>query len=285
VEVSARARRALLTTLGVVTALVVVAVASRGSTSGGDGRVRDPGDTLLDILFTLYILAIVAGAVLFFYLLALSRRIKREAGQLRRRSLLELVLTALFVAAFMFLAARRFDELERRPQLFGEEDVVVGTAPAVTTTATQTGPSRYEAEVAWLPMLATAGLVLLAVAAWWFSRRARRRARGELRPALATEIARAVDESLDDLRAEPDPRRAVIAAYARLERVLAAHDLPRRAAEAPLEYLARMLSELDVSERAARTLTDLFERAKFSQHAVEPEMKEQAIAALETVRD
>ena len=102
---------------------------------------------------------------------------------------------------------------------------------------------------------------------------------------LAAELAAALDESLDDLRAEPDPRRAVIAAYARLERVLAAHRLPRRPAEAPLEYLGRMLAALSVSPQAARRLTDLFERAKFSQHAVGPDMKEEAISALETVRD
>ncbi len=94
-----------------------------------------------------------------------------------------------------------------------------------------------------------------------------------------------MDESLDDLRAEPDPRRAVIAAYARLERVLAAHGLPRKTSEAPLEYLGRMLGGLSVSPPAARRLTDLFERAKFSQHAVAAEMKEEAIDALETVRD
>jgi hypothetical protein len=77
----------------------------------------------------------------------------------------------------------------------------------------------------------------------------------------------------------------VIAAYARLEHVLAGHGLPRKPAEAPLEYLGRMLAELSVSDRAARALTDLFERAKFSQHAVGAEMKDEAIDALETVRD
>ena len=46
-----------------------------------------------------------------------------------------------------------------------------------------------------------------------------------------------------------------------------------------------MLAELSVRPPAAVRLTDLFERAKFSQHAVGPEMKEQAIGALETVRD
>ena len=121
--------------------------------------------------------------------------------------------------------------------------------------------------------------------AYWYAGRARKRARGELHTGLAAAVAQAVDESLDDLRAEPDPRRAVIAAYARLEGVLAAHGLPRKPAEAPLEYLGRMLAELSVSDRAARGLTDLFERAKFSQHVVGADMKDEAIDALETVRD
>ena len=139
--------------------------------------------------------------------------------------------------------------------------------------------------MSWLPVLVTLGLILLAVLAYWYAGRARKRARGELHSGLAEAVAQAVDESLDDLRAEPDPRRAVIAAYARLERVLAAHGLPRKPAEAPMEYLGRMLTELSVTDRAARALTDLFERAKFSQHAVGAEMKDEAIDALQTVRD
>ena len=145
----------------------------------------------------------------------------------------------------------------------------------------------YEPGFAWAPAVVTVALIALALGAWWYAGRARKRARGELvrEDRLTTELVAAMDESLDDLRAEPDPRRAVIAAYARLERVLASHRLPRRPAEAPLEYLARMLSDLSVSPDAARRLTDLFERAKFSQHAVGTEMKEEAISALETVRD
>ena len=77
----------------------------------------------------------------------------------------------------------------------------------------------------------------------------------------------------------------MIAAYARLERVLAAPGLPRKPSEAPLEDLGRMLTELSVSDAAARALTDLFERAKFSQHAVGSEMKEQAIFALSQRRE
>ena len=93
-----------------------------------------------------------------------------------------------------------------------------------------------------------------------------------------------LEETLDDLRAEADPRRAVVAAYARLERVLAANGVPRRAAETPDEYLQRVLDGLDVSSDAVERLTRLFVRAKFSAHEVDSTMKEDAIGALEQVR-
>ena len=101
---------------------------------------------------------------------------------------------------------------------------------------------------------------------------------------LEEDVAVALHDSLDDLRNEPDTRRAVIAAYARLERVLAAHGLARSAAEAPLEYLARMLSSLRVRPEAALALTELFERAKFSRHVIDAAMRDEAVDALVAVR-
>ena len=68
------------------------------------------------------------------------------------------------------------------------------------------------------------------------------RCRSRFCPALADVL----DETLDDLRAETDPRRAVIAAYARMERALAAYGLPRRPSEAPDEYLQRIFADLEV---------------------------------------
>jgi Domain of unknown function (DUF4129) len=59
---------------------------------------------------------------------------------------------------------------------------------------------------------------------------------------------------------------------------------PRQPSEAPLEYMARILSTFSVGSASLRRLTDLFEWAKFSQHAVEPFMKEEAIDALQRVR-
>ena len=61
-EVSARTRNAFLTVFGVIAAIVLVAVASRGSTSLGDSTTRKPSDALTDILFALYLVALIGGA-------------------------------------------------------------------------------------------------------------------------------------------------------------------------------------------------------------------------------
>lgn len=266
--------------MGILALVAVVAIASRGSTPTGGAGARRPTDTLLDILLSLYLVGLVAGAILLLYMLMLRRTAVSQAGGSRRdwRNTLGLLI---LVGAGLLLAR---DISTRR--LEGRTITVPPAPGGGALTPTTAGQQEYEAEFAWIPVSITLGLLALAVAGVWWSERSRRRARGErgANP-FADALAAAVDESLDDLRAEQDPRRAVIAAYARLERVLASHGLPRRPSEAPLEYLARMLGELSVSPPAARRLTDLFERAKFSQHAVGPEMKEQAIGALETVRD
>ena len=79
-ESSARTRNAFLTVVGVLGAIVLVALASRGSTSLGDSATRKPSDALTDILFAIYIAALVGGAVMFVYLLALQRRLKVQSG-------------------------------------------------------------------------------------------------------------------------------------------------------------------------------------------------------------
>jgi hypothetical protein len=98
-------------------------------------------------------------------------------------------------------------------------------------------------------------------------------------------LASAVAAGLRDARLEPDPRRAVIAAYATMEQMLAAQGLPRRAVEAPLEYMARLFAQLDISGDAMETLTDLFELARFSQHEITPATKERAISALVVIEN
>jgi hypothetical protein len=278
-EPSGRLRSALLTAVGVLAALGVVAIAARGSTPVGEGGAATPSRALTDILFTLYIVALVAGGLLFLYLLVLHRHARRSGSTGLGRTisnLAGLIVVLLLVGSVTRIIRDRGGELQ----------IEVPPAPPPPAGVEPGSDAEQQPSFAWIPVLVTLGLLAAAVLGVWWSERARHTARGERRrPRLADELVAALDESLDDLRAEPDPRRAVIAAYARLERVLASHGLPRSPAEAPLEYLARVLTELSVGARAASRLTDLFERAKFSQHAVGPEMKDEAIDALETVRD
>jgi hypothetical protein len=69
-----------------------------------------------------------------------------------------------------------------------------------------------------------------------------------------------------------------------MERILGSHGLARGRAEVPYEYLARALRVLQVSESSVRSLTELFEYAKFSPHEIDETMKEQAIESLVAVK-
>jgi hypothetical protein len=97
-------------------------------------------------------------------------------------------------------------------------------------------------------------------------------------PRLIEHLASALDESIEDIRNEEEPRRAVIAAYAKMERILATYGLPRHNFEAPLEYLSRIFQNLGAHAEALRSLTDLFELAKFSHHEVSVAMGESSLS-------
>lgn len=128
--------------------------------------------------------------------------------------------------------------------------------------------------------------VLLLVAAFVVRALLRRRGRSATPlQRLARRLQDAVEEGLQGLEDEPDPRRAVIAAYAGMERSLARAGVPRRSSETALEYLRRLLEMLRLDSPAVTRLTDLFQVAKFSAHPVDVAMKGEAIEALVAIRD
>jgi Domain of unknown function (DUF4129) len=98
------------------------------------------------------------------------------------------------------------------------------------------------------------------------------------------ELREIVDRSLEDLRADPNARRAIIGAYHLMERALERAGLPRAPAEAPREYLARALAALQVGPEAPRRLTALFERARFGGVELELGVRDEAIDALLELR-
>jgi hypothetical protein len=99
------------------------------------------------------------------------------------------------------------------------------------------------------------------------------------------EIARrAVEAAAEELHDPADPREAVIAAYARMQGVLAERALGLRAHEAPREYLARVLGEQGMPVRSLTELTDMFEEARFSLHPIPRSAPRRALRELEDVR-
>jgi hypothetical protein len=143
---------------------------------------------------------------------------------------------------------------------------------------------HFEYTVLWI---ALAGI---AVGGGWFaylwrSRKKRTAVPIELEQTVAEDFASSIGDAIDDLEAEPDARKAVIAAYARMEGVLARNGLQRRPSDTPVEYLRRILHGLTARGDAVSRLTSLFEQARFSRHTIDDSMKQDAIAALREIRD
>ena len=277
------AARLFLPALVVLVLVGVVAIAATGSTSRGSSRVRPPSATLLDTILSLGLVAVLAGAALFLYGLtqrkAIGNELRARGG--RRRS----VLTFLLFTALVAFSIWRLRIREFRPV---EDEITAGVPgaapPDPEMPSSDPTNTLYEPQFAWLPVIVMVGLAVAAVVAYAVAQRRSRRASGD-EETLVEQLTAVLDDTLDDIRAVSDPRRAIIAAYARLERVLAANDASRRRAETPYEYLGRVLGELAIDPTAVRRLTDLFLEAKFSQHTVGIGMKEEAIDALEDVRD
>jgi hypothetical protein len=93
-----------------------------------------------------------------------------------------------------------------------------------------------------------------------------------------------VEESLEDLRSEADPRRAIVRCYARFERTAADAGLERKPWFTPMEFMRETLVRLPVPRAAIPTLTGLFELARFSHHALGPRERDRALDALHEIR-
>jgi Domain of unknown function (DUF4129) len=267
-----RPARVALPVLAAAALLALVAAgAARGPLRGGGGRPAFPADLVLSLL-ALLLVAMVASLVLAVVVLAPDQRLRAPRSH-RRSVLVALLPMAVILALWLF----------REPLgLLGDlrpGDTTPSTLPVLDAPERSLPP----ADPGPLPLLvAGAAVVAMAaiVAAWLV---ADRRRRGPPRTP-AERLVGLLDDALDDLERDPDPRRAVIAAWARMERGLAAAGLPRRPAEAPFEYVGRVLEASPVRPAHVHRLTGLFERAKFSRHTIDQAMREQAVAALRAVR-
>ena len=270
------ARTLLLGTLAIAL-LALVALGSRTEGWTGEGSPRGVSGSALDYGYTIAIIVFVA------MLLALVVAFRGGGRPNVERPRGGFVRLALFFAVITFLAYNGILNFERGPNTDESSEDARRRGSPDANAQLEGGREPRDPRFQWWVALVAAGA---AGGAYVWLRRRRPPVR-EQRPreALVDELERVLADTLEDLESEADPRRAVIRAYARMESVLAAHGLPRRVHETPLEFLARMLTELEVRAEAAHALTELFERAKFSQHEIDVAMKREAIAALVSVRD
>jgi hypothetical protein len=277
-------RRRLIPLALLVTALLaVVAIAARGhplgkdsSGNGGTGLPRTFWDYLFSTFVVLELVLIVFTLVAVFFF----RRERAVVARYNPRTLRALAVLIL-VSALISYVARHVNlqhlHLARAPK---------PPRRSALTSGHDTNPTSpiQHVHFQWEVLVIVLVLLLALGVSAWVARSRLGPATRRRRPAPEA-LAAALDESLDDLRSDPDLRRAIIAAYARMEAALAAAGIPRDPAEAPLEYVERALLTLDASASAVRRLTDLFEWARFSHHEPEPSMRDEAIDALVAVRD
>ena len=266
-----RAGRAVAAGLAACALVALAAVGSlRGPLGSGAGRPRFPLE-LVETLGLLIGVAAVALLVLGVVVLAPDQRLR--ARRTRRSGVSGVLLVVLIVLGFWLF--------REPPGWLGG-----GQHPATTIGSPPPGdlqPPLVSTRYAWLPVVLVA-LLVLALAGVLVAQAAAERRRRAAARSRRERLLELVDDTLDDVTREPDPRRAVIAAWARMERGLAAAGLPRRVAEAPFEYVARVLAEARISPPAVHRLTGLFERAKFSRHPVDRAMRDAAVQALLAVR-
>lgn len=284
---SRRWTRAAGAVVGFTVATAVVAMAARAplsrSTPVDAASARAPVTALGVLLLGAGIVALAGCAAL----LLLRRRRKRENEpepvpeplQVSWLSKLAAILLPFALGAALVAAALLGVKTVQRAPRLGGEQLGRRTAAAVARRATGSG----YAVPGWLPWIVLA-VGVVAVAAALTLLLARRRQPVAPEPSDRIAASEAIGAAIGALDTVTDPRAAVIAAYAAMEAALAASGVVRSSAEAPREYLRRVLVASSATEREARTLTGLFEEARFSAHPIPERVRGLALSALSSLR-
>lgn len=280
-----RGARAAAVAVAITALLAVAALTSRARApaAGESAPAQTPFDQILDYLTVFGLLLLPLGAVLIVWAAFVQRGQTIGTRQTGWKSTLRTVGIFAVVLTLVVVVVRQLNERGWRP---GSSPDATQTAPETGTGGSQRSRSRDSPDdPGWLPFLVVGSVVFAFGVAVVGTAVVIRRRNGLLpRAGAAAVVAGALGDMIAELRAERDPRRAVIRAYSGMERTLGARGLPRHAYEAPFEYLERILTGVQASAHSVGRLTNLFERARFSEHTIDSEMKDEAISALVALR-
>jgi uncharacterized membrane protein len=271
--------------------IALVAMTSRPATTPGAGLDGGP-HVALTVAEIIGYVALALGIVALITGLVISRAHRRERSAPRRRTdfealprriqILALVVLGGLIAGQLAVVISYLAEVLRLAALRLRDGAVGGGSWLDTVLGPAAGQDLAALTIALVILLAIAIVVaVLAV----LGRIRDDRLEGGAPAGHRAPAIEAVDLSIDALRAAGDPRRAVIAAYAAMEQSLSDAGFERRRSEAPFEYLRRVLAAPVAAADDLRTLTQLFQRARFSRHLVDESMRDQAIGALERIRE
>jgi hypothetical protein len=278
-----RSTRLALVAFSLLGLLAIVAYASKSGIGHPTRATPTPG--YVNYAFTAFLILFVLAipvAAWGFLLQARERNFQRKSFGAR---VIQNVITFLFVLAIVAMVLY----LRRHHSHLFEKATLHNPGKLANKHHPGSASLKYEPRFEWTVFWIAVGAFIVAAVVLFDQRRRRLLRRRRAVPLEETTVAEALaaemTDAIDDLEAEPDARRAVIAAYARMEGVLARHGLRRRPSETPLEYLRRVLLELTARADAVARLTTLFEQAKFSRHDIDATMKRDAIGALREIRD
>lgn len=261
-------------------AIVAVAAAGRAPATGEKTPSSSAHTFIVDYVATLLLLIMPLGAILIVWLMFM-RRGEIVRGRAKKSSRLGYLFVLILLLSVVALRASHPSWLSRSD---GQKATpTLPSLPAAKRDSERQTP-QHQAKFKWLAVFLLGSVVLgIGISAGALALRRRRGTLGG--PAtIESALADALDESIDDLWNEPDPRKAVIRTYARMERTFAARGAPREPFEAPVEYLGRALDIVQASAHSAARVTKLFEHARFSTHGVDARMKDDAIGALVALR-
>jgi hypothetical protein len=224
---------------------------------------------------------VALGLMLVVLSLVLRISVIKEVETHRRQSIWPSVIILFLVLALwanspalrQWLGRDVVDNQETQQQRGSEDD--------------QFAPERDRSPLYGYGLTAIVGLLLVAVAVIFFVMfaPARRRTEPNLKgPRDDPQLLGEIDAGIEDLEGITDPREAILAAYARMQALTEFAGVDRRLSDTPHELLDRLLSDHRVEPGSARRLTELFERAKFSERRVDETTRREAIDALRRIR-
>ena len=280
---SGRGTRLSLLGIGLLVLLSVVAFASRSGLAhhGGSAPSNRYTSYALTLFLILFVLMIPVAAYSFVLRLreqAETRRSKSFKARFYATAVRWSVLVLIVFVSFYLHAWHRHLLQSLNP--FRQPNA---SAPQGHGQVHHASNPKFQWPVLWIALVVLAGVAAYGFYRWKTSKPVFRPRTYEL--TVAEDLAATIGDAIDDLEAEPDARRAVIAAYARMEAVLGRNGFQRVPSETAIEYLRRILLELTSRGDAVTRLTTLFQQAKFSKSEISGEMKQDAIGALRDIRD